>query len=36
VFDHLGVGGQGSWLALLALSLLLMQTRPVRPAAPTN
>ncbi len=36
VFDHLGVGGQGCWLAVLALSLLLMQTRPVRPAAPTN
>lgn len=27
VFDHLGVGGQGTWLAVLALSLLLMQTR---------
>lgn len=25
VFDHLGVGGQGSWLAVLALSLLAMQ-----------
>lgn len=32
VFDHLGVAGQGSWLALLALSLLLMQLRPTRPA----
>jgi len=28
VFDHFGVGGQGSWLAVLALSLLLMQRRP--------
>jgi len=34
VFDHIGVGGQGCWLALLALSLLLMQTRPA-PTAPT-
>jgi MFS family permease len=36
VFDHFGVGGQGSWLAVLALSLLLMQTRSgptVRPRA---
>lgn len=32
VFDHFGVQGQGSWLALLALSLLLMQART--PAAP--
>jgi MFS family permease len=27
VFDHFGVGGQGSWLAVLALSLLLGQLR---------
>jgi MFS family permease len=33
VFDHIGVGGQGCWLAVLSLSLLLMQTRPARPAA---
>lgn len=34
VFDHFGVGGQGSWLAVLALSLLLMQTRPTPEAPP--
>jgi MFS family permease len=28
MFDHFGVGGQGSWLAVLALSLLLTQVRP--------
>jgi len=28
VFDHLGVGGQGTWLGLLALSLWLFQWRP--------
>jgi MFS family permease len=33
VFDHFGVGGQGAWLAVLGLSLLLMQMRPV-PADP--
>ena len=27
LFDHLGVGGQGAWLAVLALSLLLAQSR---------
>lgn len=32
MFDHFGVAGQGCWLALLALSLLLMQVQPV--AAP--
>lgn len=30
VLDHLGPGGQGVWLALLALSLLLAQARPDR------
>jgi len=28
VFDHLGVGGQGAWLGLLAISLWLFQWRP--------
>ncbi len=36
VLDHLGIGGQGSWLALLALSLLLLQTRGTAPRAPTD
>ncbi len=35
-FDHLGVGGQGLWLTLLALSLLLMQTRDVKPGSATT
>lgn len=34
VFDHHGVAGQGLWLALLSLSLLLLQLR--RPASPTS
>ncbi len=34
MFDHFGVGGQGCWLALLALSLLAMQSKPASaPAA---
>jgi predicted MFS family arabinose efflux permease len=33
VFDHLGVGGQGIWLALLALSLALATTVKARPQA---
>lgn len=33
VFDHFGVGGQGGWLAVLGLSLLLMQLR-LQPAKP--
>ncbi|MDO9236985.1 MAG: MFS transporter [Aquabacterium sp.] len=33
VFDHLGLGGQGSWLAILALSLLLMQGQRPAPAS---
>lgn len=28
VFDHFGVGGQGAWLGLLAISLLAIQLRP--------
>ena len=36
MFDHFGIGGQGSWLALLALSLLLMQTRAGRPSRATD
>lgn len=32
VFDHHGVAGQGLWLMVLALSLLLMQTRRAPPA----
>lgn len=36
VFDHLGVGGQGLWLAALAFSLLLMQTRPAPPGSATT
>jgi MFS family permease len=28
VFDHLGVGGQGAWLGLLAISLCLFHWRP--------
>jgi MFS family permease len=36
VFDHLGVGGQGMWLAALAFSLLLMQTRPATPGSATT
>jgi MFS family permease len=36
MFDHFGVGGQGSWLALLALSLLLMQRAGPQVAAPTT
>ncbi|MBI2734295.1 MAG: MFS transporter [Aquabacterium sp.] len=32
VFDHFGAGGQGCWLAVLALSLLLMQTKPTQAA----
>ena len=32
VFDHFGVSGQGSWLAVLALSLLLLQARSRPPA----
>lgn len=31
VFDHFGVAGQGCWLAVLALSLLLMQSGPAGP-----
>jgi MFS family permease len=31
VFDHLGVGGQGLWLAVLAFSLLLMQAKGATP-----
>lgn len=34
VFDHHGVAGQGLWLAVLAFSLLLMQARAPRSAAP--
>ncbi|MFT3859369.1 MAG: MFS transporter [Aquabacterium sp.] len=33
MFDHFGPGGQGIWLGLLALTLLVMQVRP-RAAAP--
>lgn len=36
MFDHFGIGGQGSWLALLALSLLLMQTRAMKPSRATD
>lgn len=36
MFDHFGIGGQGSWLALLALSLLLMQTQVVKPSRATD
>lgn len=36
MFDHFGIGGQGSWLALLALSLLLLQTRAVKPSRATD
>jgi MFS family permease len=37
MFDHFGLGGQGSWLALLALSLLLMQRqRSTASAAPAR
>ena len=36
VFDHLGVNGQGLWLAALALSLLLMQTRAAPPGSETT
>lgn len=35
VFDHLGLGGQSGWLALLALSLLWLQRRPPS-GAPTS
>ncbi|MCH8181161.1 MAG: MFS transporter [Proteobacteria bacterium] len=33
VFDHHGVAGQGLWLAVLALSLLLMQVRRAGPGS---
>lgn len=36
VFDHHGVAGQGLWLAVLALSLLLMQLRPSAPGSATT
>jgi MFS family permease len=36
VFDHYGVGGQGCWLAVLALSLLLIQKPDQAPDLPAK